>query len=72
MKLYIELYFDSDGSDPMTVIKKMRSLGFEPVVGEYDFAKEYETPEDYRELVETIARALRGTGVRFRLITRRK
>ncbi len=72
MKLYIELYFQSDGVDPLVVIKKLKDIGFEPVVGEYDFAKEYNTPAEYGELVNSIARSLKGTDVRYRLITRRK
>ncbi len=72
MKLYIELYFDSNGADPLVTIKKMKELGFDPVVGEYDFAKDYETPEEYGKIVEDLSHALKGTSVSYRLITRRK
>lgn len=72
MKLYIELYFSSDGAHPKDVIKKMKDLDFEPVVGTYDFAKDYETPEEYGEIVDNLTRGLRNTGVDFRLITRKK
>lgn len=72
MKLYIELYFHSDGNDPTTIIKKLKDVGFEPVVGEYDFAQEYDSPAEYGDIVENLSRSLRGTGVRYRLITRRK
>ncbi len=72
MKLYLELNFHSDGVDPLVVLKKMKDLGFEPVVGEYDFAKEYTTPQEYSDLVEKLSRTLKGTRVRYRLITRRK
>ena len=72
MKLYIELYFSSKGTEPMTVIKKLKDIGFDPVVGEYDFAKDYETPAEYGEIVDKLSRALRDTGVNYRLITRRK
>lgn len=72
MKLYIELYFSSDGTEPMKVIKKLKDIGFDPVVGEYDFAKDYDTPAEYGDLVDNLSRALRDTGVNYRLITRRK
>lgn len=72
MKLYIELYFSSDGTEPMKVIKKLKDIGFDPVVGEYDFAKDYETPDEYSQIVDKLARSLRDTGVNYRLITRRK
>ncbi len=72
MKLYIELYFSSNGTEPMKVIKKLKDIGFDPVVGEYDFAKDYDTPAEYGEIIDKLSRALRDTGVNYRLITRRK
>ncbi len=71
MKLYLELYFHSEGSDPLVIVRNMRDLGFEPVVGDYDLVKEYNTPAEYSDLVKKIVRTLKGTNVRYRLITRK-
>ncbi|MFW6141544.1 MAG: hypothetical protein ACOC53_03175 [Candidatus Saliniplasma sp.] len=72
MKLYIELYFSSEGKPAETVIKKMKNMEFEPVVGQYDFAKEYNNSEQYANIVKTLSRELNGTKTRYRLITRKK
>ncbi len=71
MKLYLELYFKSSGTDPMVIIKRMKEIGFDPVVGEYDFMQEYEDAQEYCEIVEDLVDALDGTDVRYRLITRK-
>lgn len=71
MKLYIELYFDSEGISPLKIIKIMNSLGFEPVLGDFDFATEYQSQEDYLKLVSNVYTSLKGTKVRYRLVTRK-
>ncbi|MEF8874974.1 MAG: hypothetical protein V5A88_09960 [Candidatus Thermoplasmatota archaeon] len=55
----------------MEIIRKIKEVGFEPVVGEYDFVTEYETPAEYGKAVEKLNRAVRGTGATFRLVTRK-
>ncbi len=72
MKLYIELYFSSEGTRAEVVIKKMKNMGFEPVVGQYDFAKEYNNSDEYANIVKTVSSELEGTKTRYRLITRKK
>ncbi len=71
MKVYIEIYFHCEGDEPLKVIKRLKDLNFSPVVGEYDFVKEYNTTEEYAEIVTELYNALKGTGVRYRLITRK-
>lgn len=72
MRIYIELYFSSDGTDPLEILEKMKDLGFDPVVERYDFAKDYETPEEYKEIVNDLTQVLKGTDVRYSLTTRKK
>jgi len=72
MRLYIQLYFDSNGTNPLEVLDQMKELGFDPVVGDYDFAKDYESPDEYKKIIGDINDALQGTGVRYRLTTRKK
>lgn len=71
MKLYLELYFKSSGTDPIIIIKRIKDIGFDPVVGEYDFMKEYDDAQEYGEIVEDLVDALEDTDVRYRLITRK-
>ncbi len=72
MRLYIELYFSSEGESPLETLDMMKELGFDPVVGEYDFAKDYDTPEEYKQMVKNLTDALEGTGIRYRLTTKKK
>ncbi|MFO7792484.1 MAG: hypothetical protein R6W73_05825 [Candidatus Saliniplasma sp.] len=72
MKLYVELYFSSEGVSPQVVIKKMKEMGFKPVVGRYDLAKEYNSPKEYGEIVKQLETELKGTDIRYRLITKTK
>jgi len=71
MRLYIQLYFDSDGTSPLDILDQMKELGFDPVVGDYDFAKDYESPDEYKKIIENLTEALEDTGVRYRLTTRK-
>ncbi|MBS3782204.1 MAG: hypothetical protein KGY66_05525 [Candidatus Thermoplasmatota archaeon] len=72
MRMYVELYFSSEGTNPLEILDKMKDLGFDPVVGEYDFAKDYETPEEYEEILNDLTQVLEGTDTRYRLTTRKK
>lgn len=71
MRVYIEIYFSSEGSNPLETLDIMKDLGFDPVVGEYDFAMDYDTPDEYQEIVENLTEALEGTQIRYRLTTRK-
>ncbi|MFP4000471.1 MAG: hypothetical protein ACOCTN_04435 [Candidatus Natronoplasma sp.] len=72
MRLYIELYFSSEGATPLKTLDLMKELGFDPVVGEYDFAIDYETPEEYQQILKDLTDVLEGTKVRYRLTTRKE
>lgn len=71
MRVYIEIYFSSEGSNPLETLDIMKDLGFDPVVGEYDFAMDYDTPDEYQEIVKNLTEALEGTQIRYRLTTRK-
>lgn len=71
MRLYIELSFNSDGTNPLEILDMMKELDFDPVVGKYDFAKDYETPEEYKNIVNELTETLKDTRVRYRLTTRK-
>ncbi|RLF49622.1 MAG: hypothetical protein DRN20_01570 [Thermoplasmata archaeon] len=69
MKTYIKLYFNSEGAPPMEVINTLKSVGFQPVVGNYDFVIEYESPQEYAEILTKLHNALRGKRVSYTLTT---
>lgn len=69
MKLYIKIYFNSESISPLEIIKSIKDMGFEPVVGDFDFVKSFETPEEYGILVEELHETLQGTGTYYRLNT---
>ncbi len=71
MKLYIELYFSSSGAKPMTVIERLKDLGFEPVFGKYDFVMEYDDPSEYGDILDDLFKALQGTRARYRVVSRK-
>ena len=71
MKLYVRLMFTSDGMIPLDVIKKMKDGGFEPVVGDYDFACDFNGPTEYSESIKRLHSLLTGTGVIYTLSTRK-
>jgi len=72
MKLYIRLEFSPDGSGPFDVIQIMNEIGFSAVLGDYDFVLEYVKPEAYKKAVELMHTRLRGTGVRYSILTKRE
>ena len=72
MKLYIKVYFSSGGMNPLKVVEKLKGLGFEPVIGQYDFVKGFESPDDYIKLVNALHEALKDTGAFYTLQTRKE
>ncbi len=66
----MKLYFNSESSSPLEIIKKVKELDFRPVAGDYDFVADYDGATDYAELVGALHRALSGTHTTYRLITR--
>ena len=66
----MKLYFSSESISPLEIVKSVKELGFRPVVGDYDFVTDFETPEEYGILVETLHETLAGTNTTYRLTTR--
>jgi len=72
MKLYVKIYFNPEGDDPISVVKKMKDLGFSPAVGMYDFVKEFDLPAEYPQLVRELLEAHKGTKVMYTVQTRKE
>jgi len=74
MKLYVKVYFTPGGPDPLKVAEEMEDIGFEAVIGEYDFARSFDDLSEYGKIVKQLkstlrGRSLEGSGIYFRLNT---
>ncbi|MFO7618387.1 MAG: hypothetical protein R6W91_01825 [Thermoplasmata archaeon] len=70
MKLYLKLYFNSEGESTLEIIKKARKMGFRPTVGYYDFVIDFDTPEDYALLLEKLHKMLKGSRALYTVMTK--
>ena len=70
MRTYLKIHFSSEGENPMEAIKRVKEVGFVPVVGDYDFVIDYCTPEEYEDIIRRLHDALGGSGVYYRLVSR--
>lgn len=71
MKLFLKIYFSSEGSSTMEIIKKAEKMGFGPTVGDYDFVIDIESPEEYAEVTEKIHKMLKGSKCMYKVTTHR-
>ncbi len=67
MKVFIKLFFSSEGPNPIEILNRMKELGFSPVFGQYDLVKEVEDMDEYIETVRKLHESLKGTGVMYNL-----
>ena len=67
MKVFIKLFFSTDGPNPLTILAKVKDLGFKPVFGNYDLVREVKDIDEYLELVKKLHESLRGTKVIYNL-----
>jgi len=71
MKTYIKIQFSVEGADPSKIIEILEGLGWKTVVGEYEFVMEGAFAEgvgtSFREMLDELTKALKGTGVRYSL-----
>jgi len=71
MKLYLKLYFASEGKNPLDVLRDVEAIGFSPVVGDYDCVAEFKSPEEYGQLVRRLHMALKGSQATYTLNTKK-
>ena len=73
MKLYVRVIFNSEGASPIELIRVMSELGFQPVMGEFDFYYELEgKPAKYRETLRQLHERLRGLKVMYTITTKKE
>ena len=70
MKLYLKLYFSSEGASAIDIIQIAEEMGFDPFVGDYDFVVNFDTPEEYGEIVSKLHKMLKGTHTMYKVSTR--
>jgi hypothetical protein len=70
MKLYLKIYFSSEGATIMDVISIAEKLGFSPYVGDFDFVLDFDTPEEYAEITQKLHEMLKGTKTMYKVSTR--
>jgi len=73
LKMYVRFQFSSEGASPLAVIKVVTDLGFQPVMGEYDFYYEvggkYGT---YRDMLRKLHEGVRGLEVQYTVTTKKE
>lgn len=72
LKTYLTIWFYSEGSSPLEVVEKLRSMGFEPLRGYhdhvYDWGRKVELME-VLQLANKVHETLKGMKVLYKLET---
>jgi hypothetical protein len=72
METYLRVTFDSEGARPSEVADRLRSFGFIPTQGNYDFVYDWRGDpgrEQILDLCDEVGRLLKGYKVLFELET---
>jgi hypothetical protein len=72
METYLRVTFDSEGAKPSEVADRLRSFGFVPAQGNYDFVYDWKGPVTRDEVVtlsDQLTEQLRGYRVFFEVET---
>lgn len=72
MKVYLKLFMSSEGSSVLEIIKIAEEMGFAPYVGDYDFVMNFETPEEYGQILQNLHSMLKGTKTMYTVSTKRE
>jgi hypothetical protein len=72
METYLRVTFDSEGAKPSEIADRLRTSGFLPTQGNYDFVYDWAgaaNREQILDLSDEISRRLRGYRVRIEIET---
>lgn len=72
METYLRVTFDSEGAAPSEVADRLRSCGFVPTHGNYDFVYDWQGPasrEQVLDFSDELSRQLRGYRVGIEIET---
>ncbi len=67
---YVRMQFSSEGPSPVKIIEMMRSIGYKPVIGEYDFKKEIGKEDSLYDVITELHEHFKGTNMRYSLTTK--
>ena len=74
MKTYLTLMLYSEGANPIEIVERLRSLGFEPVTGVHDhvynWGKKKIQLEDILQIACSVHETLKGLKVFYKLETK--
>jgi hypothetical protein len=72
METYLRVTFDSEGASPSDIADRLRTIGFVPTQGNYDFVYDWKgsaTHDQILDLSDEVTRRLRGYRVLFEIET---
>ena len=72
METYLRVTFDSEGAKPSEIADRLRSCGFVPTHGNYDFVYDWQGPATHDQILDLsdeLTRQLRGYRVLFEFET---
>ena len=72
METYLRVTFSSEGAKPSVIADRLRSCGFLPTQGNYDFVYDWQgsaTREQILDLSDELSRQLRGFRILFEIET---
>ena len=70
MHSYIDLFFTPESLPPLEISKRLRqAAGLTFIIGPHDLAFEWKTEEEFHDRLAKVHRALKGTGVFYRVET---
>ncbi len=72
METYLRVTFDSEGAKPSEIADRLRSCGFVPTQGNYDFVYDWRgtaSRDQILDLSDELTRQLRGYRVLFEIET---
>ena len=72
MKTYLTVWFNSEGTSPLEVVEKLRSMGFEPLKGYHDHIYDWKRNvelSDVIKLANMVHETLKGLKVFYKIET---
>jgi hypothetical protein len=72
METYLRVTFESEGAKPSEIAGRLRTAGFQPTQGNYDFVYDWQggaTRDQILDLSDEITRLLRGYRLKFEIET---
>lgn len=72
VKTYLTIWFSSEGSGPVDIVERLRSLGFEPLKGYHDHVYDWKRSVDLGDILQftdKIHHTLKGLEVLYKIET---